>query len=156
MRIIGRPPIHPWLFALGKAAIVPHWVFLAASALGVRWTANDLPGARPIGFVLAAVGILLLVAAVRQLGASTRIGLPVESTELRTHGLYRISRNPIYLALFLSGAGSCLLAPHWFNLVSTAVMIAVHHRIVLAEERFLEGRFDQAWRDYRATVRRYL
>ncbi len=150
---IGRPSIQPLAFVVTKLAIVPPHVFLFGWAVRM----SQLPSGRTlVGAVLAGIGELLMVVAIHELGRSTRIGLPREATDLKTHGLYRFSRNPIYLGLFLAGIGSCLLVPHWFNLLSTVIMMAGHHRIVIAEERFLEDRFGQAWRDYRARVRRYL
>lgn len=154
--IVGQAPIHPVAFLIGKAAIVPPFVFLTAWAVQVQ-LAPPLPAAaRFAGAALAAAGTMLMTLSIQHLGASTRVGLPRESTELKTHGLYRYSRNPIYLGLFATGIGSCFLVPHWFNLLSTTVMIVLHHRIVLGEERFLEGRFGQAWLDYTKRVRRYL
>jgi protein-S-isoprenylcysteine O-methyltransferase Ste14 len=96
------------------------------------------------------------LAAIRHLGDSVRVGLPEEQTSFKTHGLYRISRNPIYAGILLALSGSCVLVPHWLNIVSTVVAGAVHHRIVLGDERFLEDRFGDAWREYRGKVRRYL
>lgn len=150
---VGRPSIQPFAFLVTKLAIVPPHVFLITWAVRMSLVPS---GRIVVGAVLAGIGELLMVVAIRELGGSTRIGMPREATALKTHGLYRFSRNPIYVGLFLAGIGSCLLVPHWFNLLSTAIMIAGHHRIVIAEERFLEGRFGQAWLDYRARVRRYL
>ena len=156
LKVLGSPPITPWLFLVGKCAIAPHYVFVVLWAAGRAPAGEVLPGVWPFALLLALAGNLLLVVGVQHLGESIRVGLPDGATELKTHGLYRFSRNPIYLGLFLSGAGSCLLVPHWFNLAATAVMVAVHHRIVLAEERFLDARFGSAWHEYRARVRRYL
>ena len=156
--LLGSPPINIVVFAIGKLAIVPHYIFVALWVAGLapahRLIPGDLAIAAAVALVLA--GQAWLIVGVKQLGHSTRIGLPEEPTDFKTHGLYRFSRNPIYLGLFLSGIGSCLLVPHWFNIVSTLTMMAVHHRIVLSEERFLAERFGDAWHRYRAAVRRYL
>ncbi len=155
-RLFGSPPINIVAFAIGKLAIVPHYVFVALWVAGLAPAHKRIAGVQAVAVALVLIGLVWLIAGVRQLGESTRVGLPVEPTVFKTHGLYRFSRNPIYLGLFLSGTGSCLLVPHWFNIASTLVMMAVHHRIVLAEERFLADRFGDAWQHYRATVRRYL
>jgi protein-S-isoprenylcysteine O-methyltransferase Ste14 len=153
---MGRPPIPIVPFVAGKLAIGVSWAFLVAHFLG--WgPATPGPLALRVGAVLLlAVGVPLFIAAMSHLGGSLRVGLPDESTELKTGGLYAFSRNPIYLAVFLICAASCLSWPHPLNVACAVTAIAVHHWIVLAEERFLAQRFGQAWQSYVARVRRYL
>lgn len=105
---------------------------------------------------LALAGLLTVVAASRWLGRSLRIGLPRGPTQLRTGGLYRFSRNPIYLGVYLVALGGVLYTPHPVVVVSAIVTVWLHHRIVLAEERFLERRFGDDWREFRRRVPRYL
>lgn len=152
--LLGTPPIHPMLFLLAKVAIfgavVPPLVQLA----GFRLRA-PVPGGRWIAAVLAVVAAALLVLGSRALGASLRVGLPKEATELKTGGIYRFSRHPLYVALFFAALAGCLYCPHPLVLVSAVLTILLHHRIALAEERFLEQRFGDAWRRHRARVPRY-
>ncbi len=155
-KLLGRPPIHPALLVAAKALMAPPCLFLAYSALALARSTRPWTGAAFVGAALAVAGLTVLAVAIRQLGDSTRVGLPEEATELKTHGLYRHSRNPIYTGLLLAGVGSCLIAPHWVNIGASLGAALLHHRIVLAEERFLETRFGDAWRQYRARVRRYL
>lgn len=155
MSLLGRSTIHPVLFILAKAAFVPPHVLLSRAAW-LAWRGElTFPRVAPVGAGLVGVGLAVAWVAGRQLGASLRVGLPDERTEFCRHGLDRRSRNPIYAGLFLAMFGSCLLVPSALNLASTAVAIGLHHQIVLAEECFLDARFGQAWRDYRARVRRY-
>lgn len=156
MSLIGRAPIHPALFVIAKVALVPPHVLLAWAALHASQGSLAFPRLAPVALVAVVVGLAVAFAAIRHLGESVRVGLPDEPTEFREAGLYRVSRNPIYAGLFLSMIGSCVLVPWWGNIASTAVAMALHHRIVLAEERFLDERFGAAWRSYRARVRRYI
>jgi len=156
MTLIGRSPIHPVLFVVAKAALVPPHLFLALGALQASQGTLAWPAAAPLAAAAVVVGLGAVSAGISHLGESIRVGLPREETALRTAGLYRFSRNPIYAGLFLSMVGSCVLVPHIGNLASSAVAIVLHHRIVLAEERFLMERFGQSWVDYRSRVRRYL
>ena len=80
----------------------------------------------------------------------------VGSTVLKTTGPYAFSRNPVYVGAALMCLASCLYVPHWFTVGCTVLAAALHHRIVLAEERFLAQRFGAAWDEYRSRVRRYL
>jgi len=68
----------------------------------------------------------------------------------------RHSRNPIYAGGYLLLVGCCLYCPHPVVIVSAALAVLVHHRIVLAEERLLERRFGRAWLAYRSRTPRYL
>ena len=155
MSQIGRAPIHPVLFVLAKVAIVAPHLTLAWAAVQAAAGTLAFPGAAPFALAAVVIGLTVAGVAIRNLGDSLRVGLPDEPTQFREQGLYRFSRNPIYAGIFLSLMGACVLVPWWPNLVSTAVAIGLHHRIVLSEERFLDGRFGQVWRDYAARVRRY-
>jgi protein-S-isoprenylcysteine O-methyltransferase Ste14 len=156
VKLFGRTPIRPWLFVVAKCALVPPHLFVAVAALHARQGTLALPRLAPIAAAVFVAGLAAAFAAIAHLGDSVRVGLPEEPTEFRVHGLYRVSRNPIYTGIFFSMAASCVLVPHWLNLTCTALAIVLHHRVILAEERFLDERFGQAWRDYRARVRRYL
>ena len=152
LHLIGVPPIHPLPFAAGKLAILASWAF-GAFGLAAGWPF----GPREIGgAVLLAVGIALVLVATADLGAALRMGLPAEKTELETGGLYRISRNPIYVGVDLSVIGSAIIAPSIWNLLAAGTAIVIHHYIILSEERFLGTRFGPAWQEYRSSVPRYL
>jgi protein-S-isoprenylcysteine O-methyltransferase Ste14 len=156
--LVGRPPIHPVLFALSKVAMVVAWGVASLRLFGVR----PSPGWRsPVALevfalVLVAVSLLLFVFASRSLGPALRIGLPRDDTQLATSGVYRFSRHPIYLAVFLMSFAACLLFPHPVVIGSALVAGVLHHRIAMAEEAFLEARFGEAWRMHQARVPRYL
>jgi len=156
MSLVGRAPIHPLLFVIAKAALVPPHILLAWGALYTSMGTLAFPRLAPLAFACVVVGLATAGIAIANLGDAIRVGLPDEPTTFHVGGLYRVSRNPIYTGIFLSMIGSCLLVPSVLNVGSTLVAIVLHHRIVLGEERFLEGRFGQAWRDYRSRVRRYL
>lgn len=121
-----------------------------------EWMLWDGPASRWAALAALAAGVTAMVMALARLGGALRIGLPEEETELKTGGIYSRSRNPVYLGLFTVCIASCLYAPHWLNFLFAAIAALVHHRIVLAEERFLEARFGDRWRNYRSRVRRYL
>ena len=80
-----------------------------------------------------------------------------ESTVLVTNGLYRYSRNPIYLSMvaLLYGEAIALgsLSP-W--LVPTAFAAVVSQRVIRHEEAMLADKFGDEYRDYCQRVRRWL
>jgi protein-S-isoprenylcysteine O-methyltransferase Ste14 len=155
--LFGRPPIHPAAYALGKASLIAAVCFLAVHASGVDLSFRPVPPllARiALGVFLA--GDLLAAVALATLGTRTKMGVGEDDGSLQTGGVYRLSRNPMYLGLYLVCAGGCLYTLNPACLALTLAGIAVHHRIILAEERFLKGRFGEAWDRYAARVRRYL
>jgi protein-S-isoprenylcysteine O-methyltransferase Ste14 len=155
MSLLGRAPIHPVLFVIAKAALVPPHILLGWAALYTAEGWLAFPRLAPVAWLAVIAGLAVAGLAILHLGDAVRVGLPDDATTFSERGLYRVSRNPIYAGLFLSMIGSCVLVPNVLNLSSTAIAMVLHHRIVLAEERFLEARFGQAWRAYRARVRRY-
>jgi protein-S-isoprenylcysteine O-methyltransferase Ste14 len=90
------------------------------------------------------------------LGDSFRIGSPRERTDLKQTGLYRFSRNPTYVGVY---ATLCAAVVRTFNpvvLLAAVYVMAVHHRIVPAEEEHLRSWLGEEYRTYSGHVRRYI
>jgi protein-S-isoprenylcysteine O-methyltransferase Ste14 len=156
MDLIGRPPINRVAFVAGKVAAVGCWLAFPARFVLPELAGQRAPGQDWLALGTLLIGLAILIAALVNLGDSTRVGLPREATALKTGGLYRFSRNPVYVGLHLTTLAAVVYAPHPAVLLLFAVAVAVHHRIILAEERFLDGAFGQEWRVYARRVRRYL
>ena len=149
--VIAHPPI---IYGVGLAI-----------GLGADWlfTLPALPlPAGLAGPVLAwALGVagaaLLLAAALRFIRAGTNIPTHLPATALVTDGLYRFSRNPIYLGLTLVYLGLALgLASLASAVLLPAVLFAMQYGVIHREERYLEAKFGEAYRRYKSTVRRWL
>ena len=65
-----------------------------------------------------------------------------------TKGLYRISRNPIYLGAFLEFIGIGIACASWLFLLLMAVLIILQHICVGAEERWCLEKYGDAYREY--------
>ncbi len=152
---IGRSPIHPVPFLIGKAAFLCSGFFFIVKWISPGILSYDHRILSVVGVLFIATGFCLAGIALLHLGESVAVGIPDRETTLKTRGLYKFSRNPIYLSGSLMCLGSCLYAVHWLNGLCFAVALAVHHAIVLKEEEFLEKKFGDAWREYRKTVPRY-
>ena len=152
---LGKSPIPVPALIAGKTAMLACWIFALAEKLDLITPLYRNPASTIAGMLLLSFGAIIAVASFFFLGRSLSVGLPSGKTELRTGGLYRVSRNPIYAGAFLMCAGSCLITPHPLNYALFVFTVAIHHRIVLREERFLEERFGDEWRAYRQRVRRY-
>jgi protein-S-isoprenylcysteine O-methyltransferase Ste14 len=156
MKLIGNPPIHPFWLIVGKLSFVVCVLYFFAESLFGSLSHYESMSTKIAGILLFLAGGAVLFLGIADLGKSTYMGLPTKKTELKTQGLYKISRNPIYVGLFLLCIGSCLYAVHPVNLVCAFLSTIIHHRIILAEERFLASRFGSGWENYRQKVRRYL
>jgi protein-S-isoprenylcysteine O-methyltransferase Ste14 len=89
--------------------------------------------------------------------AGTNINPTLPATAIVTSGPFRFSRNPLYLALTLLYLGLTLSFNTWWGIVVLVPLIIIMHRgVVLREERYLERKFGESYRQYRSRVRRYL
>ncbi len=152
---IGNPPL-PWpVVIVGKLAMLGCTLFYAAEATDIAMLYDSM-WTDVIGSLLAAAGLSLVVLGFVSLGKSVSVGLSRESTQLKTSGIYAITRNPLYCGGFLICAGSNLHCIHPANLFLFVLTIITHHNIILKEETFLEKRFGERWLDYKRRTPRYL
>lgn len=71
-------------------------------------------------------------------------------------GVYRWSRNPMYLAYFVYFLGYSLLTASWAMGAALALFQLSAHRLILAEERWCLAQFGAPYAAYLQKVRRYL
>jgi protein-S-isoprenylcysteine O-methyltransferase Ste14 len=153
----GKPPIDRRVFYASKYAIVVLWGAVIASSWGAPVSFVDVPSASKwVGLLFWAAGFLVLFVGRFGLGKSFRIGSPTEQTDLRVNGLFRLSRNPMYLGVYATLVASVFYTLNPIMLVVAAFVVVAHHRIVLAEERHLTNAFGSKYADYCRCVRRYL
>jgi protein-S-isoprenylcysteine O-methyltransferase Ste14 len=89
--------------------------------------------------------------------AGTNIRPDQPTLALVTDGAFRFSRNPLYLAAAGLYVGVALLVHALWPLVLLIPMLAVlQWGVVAREERYLEAKFGDAYRAYKARVRRWL
>ena len=80
-----------------------------------------------------------------------------EATTLVTGGFYRLTRNPMYLGMFLMLFGVAFLLGSVSTLLPLGIFVLViRHNFVMGEERFLEAAFGQNYLDYKSEVRRWI
>jgi protein-S-isoprenylcysteine O-methyltransferase Ste14 len=144
MRHLDYPPV--WLLAaLGLAWAQSVWLPLPAP----DWL-------RGVGTGAALLGVAVMVLAVPEfLRARTTIIPHRLPDRLITSGLYRLSRNPIYLADAVLLAGLCLRWGAWPSLVLVFVRV-ITQRFILPEEARLRAAFGIEFDAYRARVRRWV
>jgi protein-S-isoprenylcysteine O-methyltransferase Ste14 len=109
------------------------------------------------GAIIAAAGTALSLAgqwALRRRGADVNPSQPV--TVLVTDGVFGWTRNPVYLGLWIAlGGVSLIFAFDWLLILTPLAWALVSRAVVRSEERYLDQRFGNAYRDYRRRVPRY-
>ena len=142
----------------------PPLIYIAGFVIGylldraVPLTLTSWPLGEPIGWALVAVGVALMGSAVmtfRRAGTSLNPAKP--TTRVVVHGPYRFTRNPMYVGWVIVYLGCVLLTNTVWPLVSLPVVLVLISRAVIAkEERYLAAKFGDAYRAYKARVRRWL
>jgi protein-S-isoprenylcysteine O-methyltransferase Ste14 len=137
--------------------------FLAAVMLHSRrpWPIFDGPSlVVPFGalFVIA-TGVAIGLASVSSFWSAKTTILPAgrPTTAIVDRGPYRLTRNPMYLAMAVAYAGlSLVLNNFWALLLLPGVLAVVDQGVIRREERYLIAKFGHPYREYCARVRRWL
>jgi len=111
-----------------------------------------------IGAVLIVLaGALAGSAIVRFLRAGTNVPTRQPTTALVTSGPYRFSRNPIYtgMILLLLGVG-VMVDSAWILAMAVPFALVIRYGVIAREERYLEAKFGEPYRAYRAEIRRWI
>ena len=110
------------------------------------------------GLPLVLLGVAIAVWGRRTMqAAGTNVNPALPTTAIVASGPFRFSRNPLYLALTLLYLGLTLAFNTWWGIVVLVpVLIIMHRGVVLREERYLDQKFGETYRQYRSKVRRYL
>ena len=109
-----------------------------------------------IALVVIGLGIMLWGGATMR-AAGTNVNPALPTTSIVTSGPFRLSRNPLYVAVTLLYFGLILALNTWWGIVMLIpLLIIMHFGVVLREERYLEEKFGDEYRRYKARVARYL
>jgi len=145
------PPVAVALFAALLMAL------LARSATGLHWPTSVRFGG---ALFLFAMGIACAVAGVREFRrASTTVNplTPAAASAMVRSGIYRHTRNPMYLGMLLVLAGWAVwLASVAAVAVLPAFVLYMNRLQIQPEERSLASLFGSDFEDYRRSVRRWL
>lgn len=123
--------------------IVGMTVWLALHVGSVVWTPVKM-----VGGAMAAVGVVLLIVARVQLGASFSVA--AKAKKLVTKGLYAKIRNPIYVFSTMFLVGMVMVSGRWLLLVPIAVLVPVQMVRARKEEAVLEAAFGDEYVRYKA------
>src|ERR1700710_2019838 len=148
--VIAPPP----LIALGTLVLglLLDWllpVYVLATLLG-SWTRGFVGGVLVRG--AAAVGI---AGRQRFIEAGTNVNPWKPSTQLATAGVYRYVRNPMYVGMMVMVGGfGIAFASDWTLVLLVPMALVLRYGVVAREEHYLEAKFGEDYRRYKAGVRR--
>ncbi len=146
--------IHPPIVALISAGIIwlLHWLFprMSFSFAGQKYTALLLV---LLAVVFGSLGILIFL----KHSTTTNPTKPETSSFLVTEGVYKITRNPMYLGLLF---GLLALVIYFGNIISilgaSFFMSYITRYQIMPEERILKEKFGQDYENFLQRTRRWL
>ncbi|HNX16775.1 MAG TPA: methyltransferase [Methanoregula sp.] len=153
----GEAPINRAVFYASKYAILGVWGIMALAGFGIGFSPFGVSRLlQLIALGRWGFGFALLYIGRSGMEDSFRIGTPKEETRLRTGGLFGLCRNPMYVGVYATAAASALYTLDPVVILMGVFVVAVHHRIVLAEEKHMRAAFGRDYESYCSRVHRYL
>jgi protein-S-isoprenylcysteine O-methyltransferase Ste14 len=144
------PPVIP--FTTLVSACLMQWL----APLG--WIADLNTAMRfGVGAIIMISGLVTASAGRRALlRHATNINPLQPTTALVTDGVYSLTRNPLYVGASMALCGIALVFDlDWVLLLIVPSCVLLHFAVVQREERYLEHKFGEAYRSYKARVPRY-
>lgn len=149
--VVVFPPLVP--LAILVLAVVLQWLDPLNMLVAIAAPARIVVGA-----IIGVAGLIVVVGGQRAL---TRHGTNVNpmrpTLAIATDGIYRLTRNPMYVGGMTALVGIALiLTLDWLMLLMIPAAIVLHYGIISREERYLAQKFGDEYRRYMAQAPRYL
>jgi protein-S-isoprenylcysteine O-methyltransferase Ste14 len=138
--LIGKEKAAYWFYQISNLLFFVYLFFLKIT--------TD-PNWLYAGLATYGLGVLLCIASVANFAKPAENGINLK-------GLYRISRNPMYVAYFIYFLGCVLLTQSLLLLAILMVFQISAHWIILSEERWCIKKFGEEYKNYMNKVRRYI
>jgi protein-S-isoprenylcysteine O-methyltransferase Ste14 len=110
------------------------------------------------GIVLIVAGLLVTRSAAHTMWKAKTSMIPFRpTTAIVSDGVYRFTRNPMYVAMVVMYVGIALMirAP-WAFVLLPLVVLGVDRLVIAKEERYLSGKFGEPYLAYKSRVRRWI
>jgi protein-S-isoprenylcysteine O-methyltransferase Ste14 len=139
------------------------WGLAVIAGLALDWLVplRFLPADLPAGwlgvmvFIVALALVVWAIVTITKAGSNVPTNLP--TTTIVERGPYRLTRNPIYLGMFLGLIGLAIAFDNlWLLMMLVPFALVIRYGVVAREEAYLERRFGDVYRGYRSRVRRWL
>ena len=148
--------VFKFLFALIVAVVLAYVVSPEIYQYSCPFTSLDLTWLKIGGVILLLWSLGWTVLAQAQMGKSWRIGIDHENrTPLVWRGVFRTSRNPIYVGMITTLLGLFLIIPNALTLLVAVLGFVVIQIQVRLEEEFLAMTHGDEYQEYRRRVRRW-
>lgn len=152
---VGR--IFKVLFAVIVAIVIVYAFIPSAYQYVVPLHSLERTSVRSTGIILLLVSLVWTIVAQAQMGNSWRIGIDAENrTELVQTGVFRLSRNPIFVGMIVTLLGLFLVIPNVGTLVTLLVGTILIGIQVRLEEEYLMSTHGDTYSEYRRNVRRWI
>jgi protein-S-isoprenylcysteine O-methyltransferase Ste14 len=139
------------------------WAIAFLIGLGLDWIhpLPFLPAGLPriwVGGIIVATSVALAVwALVTFRKAGTRVEPYKPTTAIVSHGPFALTRNPIYLGMFLGQTGLAVgFDSLWVLAMLVPFFLVIRYGVVAREETYLERKFGRVYLDYKSRTRRWL
>ncbi len=111
-----------------------------------------------VGAFLIFLFIIMSISSLRQFFVSKNTIITIKpASSLQTTGLYRFSRNPMYLSLLFLYLGLTCFVGNWYNIILLPILILIIQQyVIVREEKYLSRRFGTEYSNYKDRVRRWL
>src|SRR5271166_3492442 len=147
--VVIQPPV-AWALA-----------FIAGLAVGWLYPEPFVPTAIPrawVGAGVFAVGLALAIWAIITIRkAGTRVEANKPTTAIVADGPYRVTRNPIYIGMFLGLTGLAIgFDNFWVLATLVPFYLVIRYGVISREEAYLERKFGAVYLGYKSRIRRWL
>ncbi|MCL2156830.1 MAG: isoprenylcysteine carboxylmethyltransferase family protein [Methanobrevibacter sp.] len=110
-----------------------------------------------IGVILCYIGLAIFLYALISFGNSWRVGIDNNNQgELVTTGIFKYSRNPIFLFMDIYFIGITIAFPTLIFIFMTIIFVFGSHKQILNEEKHLAEIYNEDYLNYKKQTRRYL
>lgn len=137
----GNEILAYWIYQISNIAIFVYLCFLTVT-IEFSWIFY-------IGLLLYLFGLILCVISIINFADSSTEGL-------NSNGIYKLSRNPMYISYFVFFLACAVLTQSLILLGIILVFQISAHWIILSEEKWCINKFGESYRQYMKKVRRYI
>lgn len=174
VRVKRKTGINPYVFKntdsahdfLGKvSAPMTSLIFIVALVnliypVGMQYLAPfnwlEFFASKITGFAIVHLALLWIVIAQIQMSNSWRVGIDhAAKTELKTNGLFSVSRNPVFLGMFVTLFGVFLIIPNAVTLLTFVASTLLFQVQVRLEEDYRKGVHGEPYSNYCQKVGRW-
>jgi protein-S-isoprenylcysteine O-methyltransferase Ste14 len=144
------------VLVLWTACIITTALHLNLPAIISAYVIN-IPWLKYAGIAFCYLGLVIFLLALISFGRAWRIGIDENnSNDLVTGGIFKYSRNPIFLFMDLYFTGVMLIYPTMILVIMAVCTVLGIHLQIIREEKFLQRKFGEKYNEYKRRTGRYI